>query len=237
MILKSMKENMRLLYYSILRLLRRLAVPIVRYRGRHKFNTINVLSVDKINGIIKRRPPYAMGPDYNDLLFLWNAVRKRKPKIILEFGSGWSTYVIASALAANATQCSNGFLYSLDHLEEWANITNDTIPEDLERYCKIIYSPVKENEYEGIKGFVFSNIPDILPNMVFLDGPNLTKERMAALDLLYMESSFPDDFYLIIDKRTKNTEILKEKFKRKYIYKEYRGPFNSAYFINTFEKN
>ena len=97
MILKSMKENMRLLYYSILRLLRRLAVPIVRYRGRHKFNTINVLSVDKINGIIKRRPPYAMGPDYNDLLFLWNAVRKRKPKIILEFGSIWIKFSCGAA--------------------------------------------------------------------------------------------------------------------------------------------
>ena len=72
--------------------------------------------------------------------------------------------------------------------------------------------------------------------MVFLDGPCLTEERCAALDLLYMEDRFPEDFYLIIDKRHKNTKILKEKFKNKYLYKEHRGPFKGVYYINTFKK-
>jgi len=208
----------------------------VTYVNKYRFSSNNVLGVDSLKKILSQRPSYAKGPDYNDLWFLWNAVRKKNPKVILEFGSGWSTYVIANALAANAVQGSNGFLYSLDHMEEWANITNDTMPEGLKKYCKIIYSPVKENEYDGTKGYIFSNIPDIIPNMVFLDGPSAKNERCAAFDLLYMEDRFPDDFYLIIDKRHKNTEILKEKFKRKYIYKEYRGPFNGVYYINTFEK-
>jgi len=147
----------------------------VTYQNVSKFFSENVLKVETINEIISRRPPYAMKPDYNDLIFLWDTVRKRKPKVILEFGSGWSTYVIASAIATNAAEGNKGFLYSLDHMEEWANITNDTMPKGLKEYCKVVYSQVKENEYEEIQGFVFSDIPDIIPNMVFLEVQILLK--------------------------------------------------------------
>ena len=230
------KEALRPTYYKILKLLRNKAAPMVTYLNKKKFYSNNALRDDTVKRIIRKRPSYAREPDYNDLLFLWNTVRKRKPRVVLEFGAGWSTYVIASALAANAAQGSNGFLYSLDHMEEWVNVTNDTMPQEYKKHCKVIYSPLNENEYDGVKGWVFLDIPDIIPNMVFLDSPSITKERCGAFDLLYMEDRFPEDFYLIIDKRHKNTAILKEKFKRKYIYKEYRGPFGGIYYMNTFEK-
>ena len=90
--------------------MRKNATPIVTYVNKYRFSSNNVLGVDSLKKILGQRPSYAKGPDYNDLWFLWNAVRKKNPKVILEFGSGWSTYVIANALAANAVQGSNGFL-------------------------------------------------------------------------------------------------------------------------------
>ncbi len=231
-----MKEYFRPLYYRIIKLLRWIAAPIVTSVNKHRFFSNRVLSVDSFKRIISERPSYAIGADYNDLIFLYKAVRKRKPEVVLEFGSGWSTYVIGSALAANAMQGVGGFLFSIDHVEEWANVTSDTMPSNLLKYVNVLYSPINEKEYDGVKGWVYSKVPDIIPNMVFLDGPCLTEERCAALDLLYMEDRFPEDFYLIIDKRHRNAAILKEKFKNKYLYKEHRGPFKGVYYINTFKK-
>src|SRR5262249_3339590 len=47
--------------------------------------------------------PHAVlyAPDWSDLLHIYQLVRRRKPKVVLEFGSGCSTVMFARALADN----------------------------------------------------------------------------------------------------------------------------------------
>jgi len=176
---------------------------------------------DVLLAFLARRPSSALPPNFSDLWFLYSTVTQRKPRIILEFGSGCSTVVLAQALwdnQHNASQ-SEAYLYSVDADAYWATTTARAMPVHLRDMCKISSSPLLEVEYAGVRGFRHANVPDIAANLVYLDGPALTPDRAVAIDVLDMEDKFPDDFYLIIDGRKKNTVFLQQYMKRKYRFK------------------
>jgi len=187
---------------------------MLQARGRGIMNYLNRFAAV--------RPPDAMGGlsqggprEYGDYWFLYKMVRKRKPRIIWEFGSDNSTIILAKALFDNGY----GFLYSMDAIEKWSQSTRDSIPVELRRFCQVIYSPVEEVTYNGTPGFRHSILPKIIPNFAYLDGPPLTPERQVAIDLLEIENQLPDDFFLVIDDRKTNTRFLNEHLKRQYVFR------------------
>ena len=139
-------------------------------------------------------------------------MRQRRPQVILEFGSGWSRYFLALALRDNAS----GYLYSVDAVEKWADNTRRLMPERLREFCEISFSESVLAEHDGMPCFKHRSVPDIVPNMVYLDGPALTPERKVSIDLLALEDKFPDDFLLVIDGRMPNAEFLGRYFRRTY---------------------
>ncbi|MFU1520092.1 class I SAM-dependent methyltransferase [Vreelandella alkaliphila] len=60
---------------------------------------------------------WPVSPDF--LLMLHSWIKKNKPKVIVEMGSGASTLVIADALRQN----NSGFLFSFEHLKKYGNQT------------------------------------------------------------------------------------------------------------------
>ena len=59
-------------------------------------------------------------PEYDDLRNLYKLIRKRKPKCVLEFGSGFSTIAISLALKDNWEKDKvMGNLYTVDGNEKW----------------------------------------------------------------------------------------------------------------------
>lgn len=64
---------------------------------------------------LAKRPPDAIPPEPADLWYLYRLVRRTKPRMILEFGSGCSTVLLAQALFDNTKESERqrGFLYSL----------------------------------------------------------------------------------------------------------------------------
>jgi cephalosporin hydroxylase len=72
-------------------------------------------------------PGQAYQPDWADLLNIYEMVRKKKPLVIVEFGSGCSTVMFARALADNGS----GHLYSIDASEPFLYRTQSYIPENL----------------------------------------------------------------------------------------------------------
>lgn len=165
--------------------------------------------------LFRTRPAEAIPPEYTDLWFLYRIARKRRPGIILEFGSGCSTLILAQALKENGS----GFLYSLDSSPYWTEINNGCIPPILKQFCEIRYSPVIEESYNGTPVFKYADVPDVIPNFVYLDGPPLTERIQVAADLLDIEECFPRDFCMVIDGRIKNAYFLKQNFKRDYVFK------------------
>lgn len=64
--------------------------------GKRKLLNRGVL--DTIDDFVAKRPSGSLKPDYADLWFLYSLITKRRPKVVLEFGSGVSTVVMARAL-------------------------------------------------------------------------------------------------------------------------------------------
>ncbi|HEV8341079.1 MAG TPA: hypothetical protein VGR30_01790 [Candidatus Binatia bacterium] len=181
---------------------------------------------------LSKRPPDANPPDYSDLWFLYNVVRQRKPRSILEFGSGCSTVIMAQALADNLSQSygeKRGYLYSVDAHPYWAKVTSDSIPKNLREFCEVSYSPLLEISYEGTPAFRHAKIPDVVPDLLYLDGPELTPERQIAVDVLDLEGRLLPGFYMVVDGRKANRDFLLRHLKRRYAYK-YRRQFRNAVF-------
>jgi hypothetical protein len=92
---------------------------------------------------LKHRPPHAIPPDFADLWFLYETVRRRKPRCILEFGSGCSTVILAQALYDNRRNeiLNTGYLYSVDADPYWAEVTFSSMQQHLQGLYEIWYSP------------------------------------------------------------------------------------------------
>lgn len=187
-----------------------------------------------------------MNPKWDDLARLYYLVRERKPFEILEFGSGYSTLVMAYALKKNweeylQTVNSNStkkspkfkqpFIYSIESSEHWRNNTVSKIKKSkLGYFSEISNSKLKITEFKGQICHYYESLPDIVPDFVYLDGPdpltvegsingisfqNLRRTVMAA-DILKYESTILPGFFMIIDGRSNNARFLERNLNRNY---------------------
>jgi hypothetical protein len=178
-----------------------------------------------LSTFMSSRPVHAIAPDFADLWFLFHSIVARKPDLILEFGCGCSTVVMAQALKTNG----GGFLYSVDADPYWASLARDAMPSYLSSFCEISYSPLEIVERNGVLGYKHLKLPAIAPNFVYLDGPALTKEVQIAIDILDMEEKLPSDFCMVIDGRWENAQYLRRHLKREYSFKDRKFLFNSVF--------
>jgi hypothetical protein len=212
-----------------------------KYRGRRELRRVlhgwgehNLRengAIEVLSAFLKKRPSSAIPPDFADLWFLYQTVRHTKPRVILEFGSGCSTVILAHALRQNERDDakSRGYLYSVDADPDWAEMTARSMPDDLRTFCEVSYSALIEIEHEGTLGFQHATVPNVIPNFLYLDGPGFTSERQVAVDVLNIEDKLPSDFRMVVDGRTKNTLFLKQHLKRNYRFKENKLLFSYVF--------
>lgn len=167
-------------------------------------------------------PRLGKPPVWSDLWAIYSQVRERKPKVILEFGSGCSTIIFAQALADNTAEGAPGFLYSLDTDAHYGQLVIDAMPEHLAPFYNITLTERVEATLDDTLVWRFADVPDVTPDFIYLDGPALTKDRRAAIDVLDMEERFPVGFRLLVDGRAFNRALLEKHFKRRY--KKHRRP-------------
>ncbi len=189
---------------------RKAGVAVLNSQGRRALDRLGYLS------LFDARPANAKPPVWSDLWAIYSQVRARKPKVLLEFGSGCSTIIYAQALADNAAGGAPGFLHSLDADAHWGQVTIDSMPEHLRQYCDITLTERVEAMLGDVPVWRFARVPDVVPDMIYLDGPALTPERRAAIDVLDMEDRFPEGFRLLVDGRSFNRALLEKHFKRRY---------------------
>lgn len=75
----------------------------------------------------------ALPPRWEDLWTLYSIVRAKKPKLVLEYGSGVSTILLAQALWQNGS----GRLISLENAPEWVEVTRSRLPDHLREVCAL----------------------------------------------------------------------------------------------------
>ena len=178
---------------------------------------------------LEQRPPEGYPPDFSDLWFLYQTVRRRKPRVILEFGSGSTTVALAQAVADNLADDPHleSHVYSVDDQSFWADVTRRILPAHLRTVCDVLHVPAVEVELYGQHSWRHIALPDVVPDFVHLDGPTFTPDRIIAVDILDMEKKLPRDFYMVIDGRARNVWFLRKHLKRPFHFRDRIWYFNT----------
>ena len=112
-------------------------------------------------------------PEWTDLRRIYDLVRTRKPHCTVEFGSGHSTIVIALALKENELKDKiSGRLFSVDGNQYWIENTKKKIAEDLKKYVQFHFSKAIISNYNGHVTSIHESLPNVSPNLIYLDGPS-----------------------------------------------------------------
>lgn len=186
--------------------------------------------------------PEEKEPELQDLARLWILTRQRKPFCLLEFGSGHSILILASALKKNWDEYRDTCggtgrfeqprLLALETHEKWRENTESKVQTaDLADFVTILPASVHVAEYNGQLCHFYDELPDVVPDFVYLDGPasssiqgevnglsfrNPSRTVMSA-DILKYESTLLPGFFMIVDGRTNNARFLRRMLTRAYI--------------------
>jgi hypothetical protein len=181
-------------------------------------------------------------PDPDDLVRLHKLVRARRCFTVLEFGLGYSTIVMADALSKNEAdwaglparpEIRNRFmfqLFSVDASSTWIEKTKKRFPKHLAGRVHMSCSEVEIALHNGQLCHFYRDLPDIVPDFIYLDGPSpkdvkgsvnglsfqCDERTVISADLLLMESTFLPGTFIIVDGRTNNARFLQRNFARQY---------------------
>lgn len=164
---------------------------------------------------------------YNDLIRIHKLILKMKPKDILEFGVGWSTIVMLDAIKKLG---GTSKLYSIDASKEWIKKTEKLIPEELKQFIIFHQSNVHITTINGQLCSVYDSLPDIVPDFIYLDGPDpkdvkgdinglsfkCDKRTVISGDVILMESTLLPNSFILVDGRTNNARFLKRMLLRNW---------------------
>lgn len=191
---------------------------------------------------LEYKTPYP--PVISDLARLYALVRNRKVTTVLEFGSGYSTAVMAAALAENrdafaesaelkALRRNNPFeLHTIDCSFEWLKTTQERICEEHRPLVHIHQSSVSIGTFDDRLCHYYDNLPNICPDFIYLDGPmqhdvdgsiggihfRHNDRTVLSADLARMEWTLLPGTLIVVDGRTNNARFLKANFQREWSY-------------------
>jgi hypothetical protein len=186
--------------------------------------------------------------ELSDLCRLHWTILTRKAINTLEFGSGFSTVFMADAnfildhfFSKDVTEMryeKKFHVYSVEESKKYLKITQKRLPVYLKKYVTIVFSKIDIVEYNGRYASRYRNLPNISPDLIYLDAPSLyfSKNKYKGFsfnhihrvpmsaDLLFIEYFLQPGTAIIVDGRTANSRFLKDHFKR---YWKYRHDYSS----------
>ena len=186
----------------------------------------------------------AFAPQVQDLVRLHQLVRSRMAATVLEFGVGFSTVVLADALAKNEADFnavpdrpklrnSRLFqLFSVDASEHWIGETRKRLPANLAGRVTIGHSPVEIGTHNGQICHFYKKLPNVVADFIYLDAPlpkdvqgsingidfSVDERTVMSGDLLLLESTMLPGTFIIVDGRVNNARFLQRNFTRNFIH-------------------
>lgn len=173
-------------------------------------------------------------PKFRDLSRLHSIVRERKCLTVMEFGVGFSTFVIADALEKNKAEWSGletqpelrelspFMLHSVDSGSKWIEATTSILSNRLKDRVRFYDRSVKVGQFNGRLCHFYEQLPDVVPDFIYIDGPdpvtvigevngqswrNPARIVMSA-DLLAIEPCLMPGTLVLLDGRTLNARFL-----------------------------
>jgi hypothetical protein len=182
-------------------------------------------------------------PEYDDLCRLHYITLSRKCVNTLEFGSGFSTVILAdakrllsdhfAAWAKDHIRADHPFhVYSVEEEQRFLEITKQRLGGQLQPYATVSRSSVDAILHDNRFATVYSKLPDISPDFIYLDGPSLfgttqeingfsfcNKSRMPmSADILRFEFFLEPGTLILVDGRTANARFLLAYLRRNWAY-------------------
>ena len=180
-------------------------------------------------------------PEIDDLFFLYSLVHEKAITSILEFGSGWSTCVLALALQENLEHFGaehkshvrhpNPFLLlTIDASEEFQKIALSRIPQQQLLNIHAVVSTPMLTKFNGVICHIFDDLPNFSPDLIYLDGPDHDQVKgeiegfkylasftqpMGA-DILAIEPFLWPETIIVTDGRTANARFLATRLERQW---------------------
>lgn len=202
-------------------------------------------ALDQISAFFDKRPGDSFTPDYVDLWNLYHYIVEEAPDVIWELGSGISTLVMSYALSNVG---KGGRLFAVEPDVEWAANTIAAFPPHLRGCCDLYYSRGEAYSVKGIKSQRFAELPEVMPNMVYIDGAPKDSRYKGAENILLIEDQLEPGTVVFIDGRATACQFFLGDFlKRKWrmvaqsVWLEVKGeafhyggqPFGLDLFSNT----
>lgn len=183
-------------------------------------------------------------PNYSDLCRLHFISLSRKAINVLEFGSGYSTVVLADAMRilsrkfieniAEVTRVGNPFhVYSVEEDHYYRSLTASRLNEELQSFATVQQSSVETLLHDNRVASIYTLLPDIVPDLIYLDGPsqfatssnhcglsiNKSYRMPMSADILRFEFFLEPGTLIIVDGRTNNARFLRSYLRRNWIYR------------------
>jgi hypothetical protein len=188
---------------------------------------------------MKAKHPYE--PELEDLYLLHNYIIKYKRMTVLEFGTGWSTLVMANAIrynhkkyffkAKNLRLNNASEIHCIDNEKKWINETKKKTKK-YNHFISFHYSESFMDVFNNKICTSFNRIPKINPDFIYLDGPdqfnikghkngiNIDHNDFMPMssDILKIEHFLKPGTIIVVDGRAANSRFLKTNFQRKWLY-------------------
>lgn len=181
--------------------------------------------------------------ELGDLIRLHFLTRSRKVTTILEFGVGKSTLVFADALKKNKEEFgefvrnnlrrANPFeIHSVDNNKKWIGKCKKGFQAKLLDFVHFHLSEVEMTTFNGRACTMYKKLPNICPDLIYLDGPDLFSVKNTvrgistassdrtpmSADVLILEPFLLPGTLIVVDGRTANARFLKNNLQRNWEY-------------------
>ena len=214
------------------------------YLLSHNFEDIVIESEGSgtlgINAKLETRDPYK--PDLVDLCRLHRFIIENKRTTILEFGTGWSTWILADALSklklkyldeVSSLRRNNPFeLHVVDDEPEYLKISAKRIPNQLKSIATFHQKSVTMGTFNDRICTYYESIPLISPDFIYIDGPDQFNVRSDVSgwstrhkdmmpmcgDLLRIEHYLTPGTMIVFDGRAANARFFNSNMQRDWDY-------------------
>jgi len=181
--------------------------------------------------------PY--GPELDDLHHLYALARRSAAVSVMEFGSGWSTLVLALAVHENEASFAGTYdvrhpnpfrVLSVDASAEYSARSFAQLPVELRGHVIAHVSGARLVEHGGRWASLFDDLPPFVADLIYLDGPEPGQVRgtvdgfsladphglPVAADLLRLEPMLWPETTVVVDGRTANARFLRDNLQRRW---------------------
>jgi len=183
-------------------------------------------------------------PILRDLYNLYFYVKKNKRITVLEFGSGWSTLIIALALSENKKDYKNKInfrktnkfeIFVVDNEKKFLDITkkrcdNYFKKNKIDIKIHYIFSECEMTTHLNRACSVFKKLPNVNPDFIYIDGPDQFNIKgnsnglnigikdflPLSVDILFYEYFLIPGTIILSDGRITNCRFLENNFQRKW---------------------